>query len=369
MAQQSKIRVAVVGLGFGRAFVPIYHSHPDVEYVGICDADGDRLSQVGDGLHIERRHRSLEEALASDDYDAVHLLTPIPLHTEQAIAVLGSGKHCACAVPMATNLDDLRAVLDAQRRAKKNYMMMETVVYSREFLFVKDLYEKGVLGSLQFLRGAHYQDMENWPAYWDGFPPMHYATHALAPLLALTGARVARVSCLGSGRMREAFRKAYDNPYPIETAILQLEGAGVAAEITRSLVETAVQYKESFDVYGDKATFQWEQFHGRQHALVTLLPAAPDRRGRGCTVEPVDPPFRPDLLPEELAAFAAGGHGGSHPHLVHEFVRSIVEGRRPAIDAVSAADWCAPGICAHESALKGGEPVTVPRFGSEGEMA
>jgi len=47
---------------------------------------------------------------------------------------------------------------------------------------------------------------------------------------------------------------------------------------------------------------------------------------------------------------------------VHEFVRSIVEGRRPAIDAVTAANWTAAGVCAHESAMQGGAEVEVPAF-------
>ena len=48
--------------------------------------------------------------------------------------------------------------------------------------------------------------------------------------------------------------------------------------------------------------------------------------------------------------------------LVHEFVRSIVEERAPAIDAVTAANWTAAGICAHQSAMQGGAEVEVPRF-------
>ena len=76
------------------------------------------------------------------------------------------------------------------------------------------------------------------------------------------------------------------------------------------------------------------------------------------------------LIPEasSLAAAATaglsggGGHGGSHPHLVHEFLRSIVEGRRPAVDSVTAANWTAAGICAHQSALSGGDGVDVPQF-------
>ncbi|HBM80617.1 MAG TPA: oxidoreductase, partial [Clostridiaceae bacterium] len=45
-----------------------------------------------------------------------------------------------------------------------------------------------------------------------------------------------------------------------------------------------------------------------------------------------------------------------------EFVRSIVEDRRPWIDAVTAANWTAAGICAHESAMHGGDEVIIPSF-------
>jgi predicted dehydrogenase len=248
-------------------------------------------------------------------------------------------------------------------------MMMETAVYTREFLFAKTLYQEGLLGQIQLLRGAHYQDMEGWPPYWAGLPPMHYATHALGPLLHLTGARAAAVHALGSGRMRASLHGQYGNPFPIETATFRLEGPGVegvAAEVTRSLFETAVTFKESFDVYGEKATFLWRQVPDDRHTLILFegqTPAAREtERGRRVRVERPEIPYRPDLLPPALAEFAQGGHGGSHPHLVHEFLRSIVEGRPPAVDAARAANWTAAGLCAHESALRQGEGVTIPDF-------
>ena len=79
-------------------------------------------------------------------------------------------------------------------------------------------------------------------------------------------------------------------------------------------------------------------------------------------VERPEIPYRPDRVPPALAGFAQGGHGGSHPHLVHEFVRSIVEGRPPAVDAARAANWTAAGLCAHESAMRQGEGVPIPDF-------
>ncbi len=66
----------------------------------------------------------------------------------------------------------------AQRTSGKTYMMMETVVYSREYLFVKELYDTGELGRLQFLRGSHQQDMDGWPELLAG-PAPHVVRHAL----------------------------------------------------------------------------------------------------------------------------------------------------------------------------------------------
>jgi hypothetical protein len=60
-----------------------------------------------------------------------------------------------------------------------------------------------------------------------------------------------------------------------------------------------------------------------------------------------------------------GGHGGSHPYLVHEFVSSVVENRPPRIDAATAATWTAPGIVAHDSALRDGARLSIPDYGHE----
>ena len=166
-----RIHVAVVGLHFGSDFVPIYNDHPDVERVALCDLDEPLLHAVGDRFGIEDRFSKLEDLLASE-YDAVHLLTPVSRHVEQALAVLGAGKHCACAVPMATDLNSLQQIIAAERQSGKNYMMMETAVYTREFLFAQDLVAKGAVGALTFLRGTYFQDLEGaYPVAWRSVPP------------------------------------------------------------------------------------------------------------------------------------------------------------------------------------------------------
>ena len=96
---------------------------------------------------------------------------------------LKAGKHVACTVPMATTVDECRQIVELVKSTGLKYMMMETVVYAREFLFMKELYEKGELGKVQFLKASHQQDMDGWPGYWPGLPPMHYATHCVGPVL------------------------------------------------------------------------------------------------------------------------------------------------------------------------------------------
>lgn len=363
MSNQHKLRIAVVGLHFGSAFVPIYQNHPDIEQVAICELNGERLHRIGDQFGIQDRFTHLEDVLADDRYDAVHLVTPVPLHVEQIIATLTAGKHCACAVPMATDLDDLRLIIAAQRRSGKNYMMMETAVYTREFLFAQDLHRRGELGALTFLRGTYFQDIEgDYPTYWRAQPPMHYATHAVAPLLALAQTRAAKVCCFGSSRLRPDIQQPDGNIFPLQTAIFRLAGTDLAAEVTHSWFQIARSYSESFCAYGDKQGFEWQQLEHEDPILFTLEPLQPAHRGRSTTAARIKVPYRGDLLPPSLAGFAQGDHGGSHPHLAHEFIRSIVEGRPPLIDAVTAANWCAPGICAHESALRDGELVVIPDF-------
>jgi predicted dehydrogenase len=373
---QGKLRVAVVGLGFGAEFVPIYLDHPDVQSVAACDSDPARLDRTARRFAIKKLFSDVAEVVKSDEIDAVHLVSGIPDHARQAIAVLRSGKHCACTVPMATTIPDLQSILAAVRDSGRTYMMMETAVYTRQFIYAKELRDRGEFGRIQFLRGAHYQDMERWPPYWAGLPPMWYATHAVSPLLALAETRATRVHCFGSGEMRAELRTPYGNPYPIETAIYQLEAPGLCAEVTRSLFHCARPYMESFTVYGENACYEW-QMEDEHPVLFRMSPVVAGEK-RTQNVARSEPPDRADLLPPAIGRYTkrfvygederhlsfeqGGGHHGSHPHTVHEFVRSIVEHRQPWIDAVTAANWTAAGICAHESAMAGGREVLVPKF-------
>jgi predicted dehydrogenase len=379
-----KVRVAIVGLGFGAEFIPIYQNHPDAEMLAICRRNRAELDKCGDqfGIPKSKRYSSYDELLKDPEIDAVHINSPIPDHAPQSLAALRAGKHVACTVPMGTSLEELHALCQAQKASGKVYMMMETVVYAREYLFVKELYEKGELGRVQFLRGSHQQDMDGWPDYWPGLPPMWYATHCVSPCLALVSkpgqpALAEHVVCHGSGRIREELIPKYNSPFAVETATFKIKGTDLAAEVTRSLFDVARQYRESFDVTGSKKSFEWQQIEGEEPVIHTK--STPEKP----LAEPEIPkrvsvPDFAHVLPkgiqrftqpaeihdaEHLSFLQGGGHGGSHPHLVHNFLMAVL-GKQPAFpDAPTSANWTAVGICAHQSALKDGDKVKIPNFG------
>ena len=371
----NKVNIALVGLGFGAEFIPIYQKHPNANMYAICQRTESDLNVVGDAFDIapEKRFTSYEEMLEDPQIDGVHINTPIQLHAEHTLMALQAGKHVSCTVPMATSIDDCRKIVETVEQTGLTYTMAETVVYSREFLFVKELYEKGKLGKIQYLQASHPQDMEGWPEYWEYMKPMHYATHVVSPVLGLTDAEADYVSCFGSGRISDDLYEKSGSPFAVETCHIKLRSSYLSAHVYRSLFNTARQYRESFDAYGSKKSFEWPLIEGEDPVIHTAKKAEPE------IPERVEVPDYGHRLPEEIQGFTqegvydaeehahlsfiqGGGHGGSHPHLVHEFVDSIYNDRDPYPNVRQAANWTCVGLLAHESAMNNGEIKHLPKF-------
>jgi predicted dehydrogenase len=369
LSMSSPVRVAVVGLGFGAEFIPIYQRHPQAVVEAVCRRDEKQLHEVADALGVGKRYTKFAEVLADPAVDFVHINSPIPDHAWMSLESLRAGKHVMCTVPMATTVEDCEKICQAVADTGRKYMMAETVVYSREFLFIKQMVERGDFGRIQYMQASHPQDMDGWPAYWERMIPMHYATHVVSPVLGLMDSRAEYVSCFGSGRVRDDIREKSGNPFAVESCHIKIADSDVSAHIWRFLYDTARQYRESFDVYGSKKSFEWTLVEGQSHILHTAKRPEPE------IAQPIEVPDFAHLLPEPIRPFTrsivdaehlsflqGSGHGGSHPHLVHEFVSSLVENRQPWPNAAASANWTCVGILAHQSALEGGRTIRLPEF-------
>ena len=371
--KNKKVNIAIVGLGFGAEFIPIYQSHPLANMYAICQRTRKHLDAIGDAFSVDARYTDFNELLKDPNVDVVHINSPIPDHGWMSVAALKAGKHVACTVPMATSIADCKKIVELQEKTGLKYMMMETVVYAREYLYMKELADSGVLGKIQFLQASHQQDMDGWPNYWPGLPPMWYATHCVGPVCAMVDAAAEYVSCFGSGTIRKELARKYFSPYAVETAHIKFTDSDVSARIYRSLFDVARQYRESIDVYGSKASVEWPLV---EHEPLVLHRA---KLAEARIPKRVKAPDYAKRLPRELRRFTTkgvydfaknthlsftqgAGHGGSHPHLVHEFVQSLTSDRPPFPNARQSANWTCVGLCAHQSAIQGGTIVHLPKF-------
>ena len=193
---------------------------------------------------------------------------------------------------------------------------------------------------------------------------MHYITHPLAPMLALAGRKVSQVACFGSGAMPPGFEKNYQNPYPIETAVFELGTEALSPgfpifgdpqrplsiQITCITATTAVQNKETFDVFGSKQSFVWANHWGDEHTLIRRTLTEPkyfDKSNPHMVSHFQAPVIRRDI-PDALRKLP----GQPQANLVHEFVTSALQGRPSQYEVELAEAVSVPGILAHEAALR-----------------
>ena len=115
---KSKVKVAIVGMGFGAEFIPIYQAHQDAEVYAICRRNEEELNKMGKHYNIKNLFTDWKDLLDIEEIDAIHVVSPIMDHAPMTIESLKAGKHCACTVPMGTTIDDLKEIGRASCRER-----------------------------------------------------------------------------------------------------------------------------------------------------------------------------------------------------------------------------------------------------------
>lgn len=363
------ISLAMLGCGaFGSSFIRHWRAHPDVDRFALCDVDADRLAAAASQHEVTETYASLE-ALAASDIEAVAIFSQHWMHAPQAVALLEAGKHVYSAVPAAASLDECGDLVRAVERSSRLYMMGETSLFRAECAYCRARAAAGDFGHLVHFDAEYLHDLDhglrdvlrnrlgpNFSMAKTGAPPMHYPTHSIGFVMAICASidpdvRVTSVSALGTAIPGDDWHRAdteSGNPYGNEIALLELS-CGATARIAEMRRVGHPGAERVARVYGTEATFE---LGSRGASWCTKS---------GC--EPIEPTLDFASLPEALAA-DRGGHGGSHAHLVHEFVTAVRDGRQPLMNVWQAVRTLAPGLVAHESAMQGGRRLPVPDWGS-----
>lgn len=111
-----KTGFALIGAGlFGERHAQAYSRHPAVDFVGVCDLNGERAREVAEKYGARFHTIDYRELLANPAIAAVSVATPDHLHRDVAVACAAAGKHILVEKPLATTVADAEAIVQAAR--------------------------------------------------------------------------------------------------------------------------------------------------------------------------------------------------------------------------------------------------------------
>lgn len=201
---KDKVRVGVLGAGRGAFLGRLFDLHPHAVTVALCERDPERLERGCQRLpNLERAYTDYEAFLAHE-MEVVVVANDATAHVPYVLKALEAGKHVLSEVMACKTLAEAVALVRAVERAKTIYSFGENCCTMRQVLEMKRLYRAGELGEYLYGECEYIHDCTPaWPwltfgdpNHWRNWlPATTYCSHALGPILDITGTRPVR--CVG----------------------------------------------------------------------------------------------------------------------------------------------------------------------------
>ena len=144
-----KVKYAVLGLGwFGEKHCEALAAIPNVELYAVCTRNPERLGDIQKKFGVSKVFSDYHEMLADPEVEAVSITTMWDQHAAPAIAALQAGKHVFLEKPMASNLADCDAIIDAAKTAKGFFMVGHICRFNPRYAAAKQEIAAGKIGRI-----------------------------------------------------------------------------------------------------------------------------------------------------------------------------------------------------------------------------
>ncbi|TPD70986.1 Gfo/Idh/MocA family oxidoreductase [Stenotrophomonas maltophilia] len=337
--------IAIVGTGMIGAVHRRAALLAGADIRGVAASSPQRARDVAQAWGVPRAYRDIEEVVADPQVQVVHVCTPNHLHRPMAQAALEAGKHVVCEKPLATTLEDARALAAL---ATANALVATVPFIYRYHPVVREARARiahGELGPLHLIHGSYLQDWLLDPASnnWRVDPALGGASRVFADIGShwcdlvewVSGERFTEVSAAFDTVIAE---RSTDTGQSFTTAAaggamqavtsedvaaaMFRTGAGTLASLTVSQVSAGRHNRLWFEIDGARASVAFNQEDAER-----LWIGKPDQReevfvrgpGAGSAEQ-----RRLSLLP--------AGHAQGYGHCFEAFVADTyraIEGERP----------------------------------------
>jgi len=282
-----RIRTALLGSGFmGRTHLEALRRVGTVEIVAIASLDQDSAKRLSNEFSVPRVESDYHAILSDPSIDAVHICTPNALHVPMATKALHADKHVLCEKPLATSLQDARALTELAARKGLRNCLSHNLRFYPMVQQVRRMVEDGDLGEILALEGGYAQDWLLYDTDWnwrvtreEGGPSRCLAdigSHWCDMIEHITGLRIGSVctdlqtfhktrkrpvgtiETFGSGGSEVGYEEV-----PVDTedfgSTLFTIGRRGRGSFTVSQVSAGRKNRLHFEIHGTRASAGWSQ--------------------------------------------------------------------------------------------------------------
>ncbi|BBI36534.1 Gfo/Idh/MocA family protein [Cohnella abietis] len=394
----NRVRLAVVGGQRGAAFGKALESLTDqVVLTAVCDLSSDVLKGWKEKYPEISTFTHYEQLLESPHIDAVFLATPMLIHASQAIQALNAGKHVLSEVIGTHTIEESWKLIEAVKASGLNYMMAENYCYTRSNMMVNHMAQAGKFGEITYAECGYIHDIRNLLHYGDGgltwrgqyvrdYNGSTYPTHSLGPVAQWLGINkeggdefdelvtVNSKSRASSkyflehfGTEHTASQADFWNQGDSSTTLIRTK-KGVLISLRVDIQSSRPHNMVHYGLQGTEGAYLAPRFDG-EDPLVWL---EKDYKGSHYGEDGQHPEWNSlwkyedqwehPLWQQWSETAMSTGHGGGDFFVIQEFVSSILEKRKPAVDVYDAVTWSSVFPLSVQSVASGGAPVKFVDF-------
>jgi len=167
MTDFATIGAAVIGTGF----IGTVHAQAlrrlGVQLRGVLGSSPERGAARAAEIGVPHAYASLDDLLADDSVDVVHVTSPNHAHYEHVKAILAAGKNVICEKPLAMTSAQSAEMVEIAKRSGK----IAAVCYNIRFYPLNQqahaMVQAGELGDIRFVTGHYHQDWLAKPTDWN----------------------------------------------------------------------------------------------------------------------------------------------------------------------------------------------------------
>ena len=206
-----------------------YRQSPHAELVALCDRDRGRAEEAAAQFGVSAVYDDVDALLANERLDGLSVATPDDSHARIAVAAAERGVNVLVEKPLATTLDECRAMIAAAEKARVILMVDWHNRWNPPIALAWEAVRSGALGEVRYL-SYRLSDTVHVPLKmlpWAASTSVLWflGSHALDTACWLVGRRPVRVTCRSrTGLLRD---RGVDTP-DLFVTLVDFEGGALA---------------------------------------------------------------------------------------------------------------------------------------------